>query len=890
MELPRSPGTAPRAGPLSRKGGRGARAVSLRGAALLAALCFSLAGGRAAGTDCYEEIDPYYWNFDVPSMIHVGTPRQAAAVRAAVIDYLWAGAGYPGTRLPSVQHLPCSGDPPPPRGPYPGDFPTTVSGLALWLDAADSPTIAQLGGRISRWSDKSGFGNHAVQATSGLQPLYQAAGINGKGAVSFDGADDYLEIPEDASLDAAHPTLLVVVQPSTANLGNSPVALAKQPMGGAYQITMDAAGTPVALVNIDGQTSSTSDMGPVTGSAEVWSVRHDGQTLRMRRNMWASEGSPVAVGSVQTTSGPLRIGGGDGGSVSALAGSIAEVLLYNRTLSEAELRSLEDYLGWKYGIYQAWPGWIGRLGSANVGCVDRLDVAMDSGLHSYAYLLRPAANPANRLLIFHQGHSEFLLTNGGQQVMRYFLDRGFAVMAFWMPLFGENPKTLTDLYGSTLTLGNHDLMAEYLEDSRGGFIRFFLEPVVAGLNYVSSELSFDDVNMVGISGGGWTTHLLSALDTRIAGSFPTAGSLPLYLHDGPCPNGTQGDAEQYWPPLYQDRAGYLDLYVLGGYGPGRGQIQILNQYDSCCFYGVNYRTYAPDASAAAAGLGSGSFSVYLDSTHAEHKISDSVIDGVIYPAISAETLPYRPETDLALAQSHAPPDPLPLGVPFTCTLQVANNGPSRAGNVLLTDALPAGAVLLSATPSQGSCAMAVPVTCQLGEIPEGGSAQVSLAVLPVASGPMSNSAQVSYELPDFLPANNLSLDASLVLAPDQDADGVPDGADCAPLDAAAFAIPGEVTGVRFDADGETIRWDSAVPGAGPGTLHDLLRGNVQDLASRIDQPADCLVQGSEATLAADVAVPLEGQAFWYLVRGRNLCGAGTLGSGSAGGRSITGCP
>ena len=283
-----------------------------------------------------------------------------------------------------------------------------------------------------------------------------------------------------------------------------------------------------------GEIQSTADAVPVGAEAEVWSAVLDGTTLRMFRDGWPSETAPKAIGAANSTTGPLRLGKGEAGAQSAFSGWIAEVILYDRALSDADRAVIEDYLGWKYGIWSPWPRWISGIGG--VDCVDRLEVPLDYGLRSVSYLLKPTA-PSGRVALFHQGHSDFALTSGGQRTVRRLLDRGHVVQTFWMPLLGENPKTATDVpdFG-TVTFANHDEMAAILEDARGSFIRFFLEPVVVGLNYIESILAPIDITMTGISGGGWATHLIAALDTRVSQSFPVAGSLPLYLRDGPCAN------------------------------------------------------------------------------------------------------------------------------------------------------------------------------------------------------------------------------------------------------------------------------------------------------------------------------------------------------------------
>lgn len=63
---------------------------------------------------------------------------------------------------------------------------------SLWLDAADSSTVATVSGAVSQWNDKSGNSRHATQSTAGRRPAYTISGLNGKGIITFDGNDDVL--------------------------------------------------------------------------------------------------------------------------------------------------------------------------------------------------------------------------------------------------------------------------------------------------------------------------------------------------------------------------------------------------------------------------------------------------------------------------------------------------------------------------------------------------------------------------------------------------------------------------------------------------------------------------------------------------------------------------
>jgi uncharacterized repeat protein (TIGR01451 family) len=112
-----------------------------------------------------------------------------------------------------------------------------------------------------------------------------------------------------------------------------------------------------------------------------------------------------------------------------------------------------------------------------------------------------------------------------------------------------------------------------------------------------------------------------------------------------------------------------------------------------------------------------------------------------------------PEADLALTLA-ADPDPVTVGQTLTYTLNVSNNGPSDATGVVLSDTLPAGVSLISAHPSQGSCAGSAPVSCSLGTLPVGGNATVLIQVIPNTAGSLTDTASVTSNVNDPNTANN----------------------------------------------------------------------------------------------------------------------------------------
>ena len=130
--------------------------------------------------------------------------------------------------------------------------------------------------------------------------------------------------------------------------------------------------------------------------------------------------------------------------------------------------------------------------------------------------------------------------------------------------------------------------------------------------------------MIGLSGGGWTTVVYSAIDERISDSFSVAGSVPFYLR---VDDRDIGDYEQTNIDLYRN-VNYLELYILSAYGDDRKLVQIFNKNDPCCFSGNGSGTYEFVIKDKLLQLGKGSFQIFMDDTHNEHKISNIVLEYV----------------------------------------------------------------------------------------------------------------------------------------------------------------------------------------------------------------------------------------------------------------------
>jgi len=262
----------------------------------------------------------------------------------------------------------------------------------------------------------------------------------------------------------------------------------------------------------------------------------------------------------------------------------------------------------------------------NLKRIDRLTVEMEYGINSVSYLFLPE-QPNEKLILYHQGHGgDFLL---GKDTIKFFLDRNFTVFAMTMPLLGMNNQPVVEIDGiGKIKLNSHNQL-RLLEANDFNPMKLFLDPIQINLNFLDKEYNFKRYSMIGLSGGGWTTVVYSAIDERISDSFSVASSMPFYLR---VDDRDMGDYEQRNIELYQN-VNYLELYVLSAYGDGRKHIQIFNKNDPCCFSGNGYETYEFVIKDKMLQLGEGNFQIFIDDTHNEHKISVYTLK-LIYESIS----------------------------------------------------------------------------------------------------------------------------------------------------------------------------------------------------------------------------------------------------------------
>ncbi len=219
--------------------------------------------------------------------------------------------------------------------------PRDISGLQLWLDAADSTSIVTgVGSRLAEWLDRSGNRRPAIQSTGTQQPTVVASAVAGKTVIRFDGVDDHLLL--DLQTITNNRTTLFIVERRTAS-GANPV----------LRVTNGSDSPQLEVGYLSGTTFGSNALStPLTGTVDaltspithVWTVAFNsstGRTLRVDGGIIASDGMSTPF----STYGYATLGKS---GLTAYTGDICEVIFYNRELERTERESVESYLSTKW--------------------------------------------------------------------------------------------------------------------------------------------------------------------------------------------------------------------------------------------------------------------------------------------------------------------------------------------------------------------------------------------------------------------------------------------------------------------------------------------------------------------------------------------------------------
>jgi Concanavalin A-like lectin/glucanases superfamily/Domain of unknown function (DUF1929)/Bacterial Ig domain/Purple acid Phosphatase, N-terminal domain len=204
------------------------------------------------------------------------------------------------------------------------------------VGAAGAGLVAAYGfdeGTGTTTADASGANNTATLTGA----AWTAAGRNGA-ALSFNGASNWVTVPDTAALRLAGAmTLEAWVRPA-ANTGWRTVLMKERPAGMSYGLYgYDDSGRPPAVYGNYGGTDVSAGGGTAL-ALNTWSHlagTYDGTTMRLYVN-GVQVASKARTGALTSSTSPLRIGGNAAWG-EYFSGLIDDVRVYNRALSAAEV-------------------------------------------------------------------------------------------------------------------------------------------------------------------------------------------------------------------------------------------------------------------------------------------------------------------------------------------------------------------------------------------------------------------------------------------------------------------------------------------------------------------------------------------------------------------------
>jgi len=235
--------------------------------------------------------------------------------------------------------------------------PLTISGLQLWLDAADSSTLfnATAGGSlvttdgaaVARWADKSGNNRHATQTTANARPILKTSIKNGRNVLRFDGTNDILTSTCSIS-GFASATVFGVFKRTGTFIGAS--------LGYGGSAGLRLYGENGYPVYFDGR--------PTGSSAFSSSVAVAGQSTNFvlaggictKTNMTAYLNGTAAASTNVSISTIIAQNRTDIGALNPpgqnfCSGDYSEILIYNSALTTTQRQQVETYLNSKWALY-----------------------------------------------------------------------------------------------------------------------------------------------------------------------------------------------------------------------------------------------------------------------------------------------------------------------------------------------------------------------------------------------------------------------------------------------------------------------------------------------------------------------------------------------------------
>ncbi|WP_041948411.1 Ig-like domain-containing protein [Turneriella parva] len=227
-------------------------------------------------------------------------------------------------------------------------LPISMDSVRWWLDASQGAysdagaTLASNGQTVQQWNDQSGGARHGSSATAGNRPTYVTGAINGRPVLRFDGTSDQLSFNGNFFLNTAY--TLIVVAKITSNKADN-WFLAGDTNDANAELRLGFLST--SSFQLGQGSNSLAVTESASGNADIYlgSLNTStGRAIRKNGTLLTSDANTSTVYSYTNS----RIGRRGAGFF--FQGDIAEIIAFNKELSQTEREMVQCYLGKKYSI------------------------------------------------------------------------------------------------------------------------------------------------------------------------------------------------------------------------------------------------------------------------------------------------------------------------------------------------------------------------------------------------------------------------------------------------------------------------------------------------------------------------------------------------------------
>ncbi|MCV9385026.1 T9SS type A sorting domain-containing protein [Reichenbachiella ulvae] len=223
------------------------------------------------------------------------------------------------------------------------------SDLRMWFKADAGVSPSTDGATITSWAGQS---NLSATATPSGDPAYvdnSTDNINYNPSVDFDGTGDFFTTDQIGTIGTSsdYTKLVVAVLHNTTGANN---LVSADDVGSSHAIYFNGSSTPTIY---QGNTNFYSG-GTVTANEPVLIAVRYGFNGSLNNiiniNGLQSVTSPSSSQQPFSDNGGINLGTFNSQNANVLNGYISEAIIYNESLSDAEIKQIESYLAIKYGI------------------------------------------------------------------------------------------------------------------------------------------------------------------------------------------------------------------------------------------------------------------------------------------------------------------------------------------------------------------------------------------------------------------------------------------------------------------------------------------------------------------------------------------------------------